>query len=61
MIQGIGRALLMALEAQAAALGCARIYCATATSASLLRRCGWRLLEMASHEATTVGIYEKAL
>jgi GNAT superfamily N-acetyltransferase len=59
--RGIGRSLVAALEAEAAALGCARIYCATATSASLLERCGWQLLEMVIHEGTTVGVYEKAL
>jgi GNAT superfamily N-acetyltransferase len=59
--RGIGRILLMALEARSAALGCARIYCATATSATLLQRCGWQLLEVVGHEGTAVGIYEKAL
>ncbi len=59
--RGIGRSLLMAVEARCAALGHARIYCATATSASLLQRCGWRLLETVAHERTTVGIYVKAL
>jgi GNAT superfamily N-acetyltransferase len=59
--RGIGRALLAALEAQAASLGHARIYCATATSASLLQRCGWQLLETVAHEGQAVGIYEKAL
>ena len=43
--QGIGRALLQGLEAQARGLGLPRLYCATATSASLLQRCGWRLIE----------------
>lgn len=59
--QGIGRALVLALEAQSLRLGYTRLYCATATSASLLLRCGWQLLEVVSHEGQQVGIYEKAL
>jgi len=59
--QGIGAALLRALEAQGAQLGHTHLYCATATSATLLLRCGWRLLEVVPHEATQVGIYERAL
>ena len=59
--QGIGAALLLALEPEARALGCARIYCATSTSVSLLRRCGWQLLESVQHEGHEVGVYEKAL
>jgi len=59
--QGIGRALLVALEGQAAALGHTRAYCASATSASLLQRCGWKLLELVQHEGEEVGVYEKAL
>ena len=57
--QGIGAALLRALEAQGAQLGHTHLYCAT--SATLLLRCGWRLLEVVPHEATQVGIYERAL
>jgi len=59
--QGIGAALLRSLEARAAQLGHTSLYCATATSATLLLRCGWQLLEVVPHEATQVGIYERAL
>ena len=59
--QGIGRALLLALEPEARTLGYSRIYCATGTSASVLQRCGWQLLEQVQHEGHEVGVYEKAL
>jgi GNAT superfamily N-acetyltransferase len=59
--QGVGRCLLVALESEARALGYSRIYCATGTSASLLERCDWQLLEHVQHEGGQVGIYEKAL
>lgn len=59
--QGIGRCLLLALEPEAHTLGYSRIYCATGTSASLLERCGWQLLEHVQHEGQQVGVYEKAL
>lgn len=58
---GIGRALLLALEPEARALGFSRIYCATATSASLLQRCGWSLLAQVRHEGQHMDVYEKAL
>lgn len=59
--QGIGRALLLALEPEARALGHDRLYCATSTSGSLLVRCGWQLLERVLHEEEEVGIYNKEL
>jgi len=59
--RGIGGALLGAVEAEAAALGYTHVYCATGTSASLLRRAGWRMLEKVEHEGQNVDIYEKAL
>ena len=59
--QGIGRELLLALEAEARALQYTRIYCATATAVSLLDRCGWQLLERVVHEGQQVCVYEKAL
>ena len=58
---GIGRALLSAVEAEAVAQGHTHVYCATGTSASLLERAGWRLLEQVEHEGNNVGIYEKAV
>lgn len=59
--QGIGRALLDALAEQAHALGFERIYCATATSASLLQRAGWQRMATVEHEARATDIYVKAL
>jgi GNAT superfamily N-acetyltransferase len=59
--QGIGRALLEGLEREARALGHNRMYCATGTSASLLLRCKWQLLERVTHEGKKIEIYEKAL
>jgi GNAT superfamily N-acetyltransferase len=58
---GIGRALLKAVEAEACAQGHSHVYCATGTSASLLQRAGWRLLEQVEHEGQNVGVYEKAV
>ncbi len=59
--QGIGRALLDALAVQAHALGFERVYCATATSASLLQRAGWQQMATVEHEARATGIYVKTL
>jgi len=58
--RGIGQALLGSLEADGFRLGHKRLYCATATSASLLLRCGWRLVERVPYEGTTIGIYERS-
>ena len=59
--KGIGRRLLLALEPESLALGHKKIYSATSTSASLLERCGWKLLENVTYENEIVGIYEKEL
>lgn len=59
--RGIGQALLGAVEAEARRLGFPRLYCASATSASLLQRRAWHLLEKVVHGSENVGVYEKAL
>jgi GNAT superfamily N-acetyltransferase len=59
--RGIGAALLAAVEAEAAIQGHGLVYCATGTSASLLQRAGWKLLEQVAHEGHKLGVYEKAL
>ena len=59
--QGIGGELLRGVEGVAKELGFPRVYCATSTSASLLERNEWRLLERIAHEGELVAIYEKAL
>ncbi|MBZ8141004.1 GNAT family N-acetyltransferase [Rubrivivax gelatinosus] len=58
---GIGRALLLELERRAAALGETRLYCATATAASLLQHCGWRRLERVAHGGEMLDLYDKRL
>jgi hypothetical protein len=40
-------------------MGFERIYCATSTSASLLERNAWRLIEYLEHEGTRLAIFEK--
>lgn len=59
--QGIGAALLRALEREAAALGHPRICCATATAQTLLERGGWRLLRRVLHEGQPIALFEKRL
>ena len=59
--QGIGSALLAALEAQARERGHRAIHCATATSESLLQRRGYRLLERVGHEGQDLGVYQRSL
>lgn len=59
--QGIGTRLLSGVEAVAREHGFRRVYCATSTSASLLERNAWRLLERISHDGALVAIYEKPL
>lgn len=58
---GIGRALLLELERRAAALGETRLFCATATAASLLERCGWRRLQRVEHGGESLDLYDKVL
>jgi GNAT superfamily N-acetyltransferase len=59
--QGIGARLLGSVETAAREHGFPRIYCATSTSASLLERNAWLLLERVSHDGALISIYEKAL
>ncbi|HET9652652.1 MAG TPA: GNAT family N-acetyltransferase [Usitatibacter sp.] len=59
--KGIGGRLFDELERQALALGYRRLYCATATSTSLLRRRGWHPLDRVAHEGETVEIFAKNL
>lgn len=60
--QGIGLLLLQALVREARAQ--ARhpvLFCATATSDSLMLRAGWRLRERVLHQGQSLGVYEMAL
>lgn len=59
--QGIGARLLAALEQEARNLGFPHIHCGTSTAESLLRRCGWQLIEHIAHEGQRLGVYRKAL
>jgi len=59
--RGIGAALVAALEAEARAQGFRRVYCATATAESLLRRRAWTLLERVLHDGQDLGVYAKDL
>lgn len=59
--QGIGAALLNALSDTAATLGYGELYCATATSRSLLERLGWTLHEVCIHEGSEMTIFRKGL
>jgi GNAT superfamily N-acetyltransferase len=57
--RGIGAKLLGALVQHAGTLGYERVYCGTATAASLLRRSGWSELEVIQHEGESVVIFSK--
>ncbi|MBN9460551.1 MAG: GNAT family N-acetyltransferase [Burkholderiales bacterium] len=59
--QGIGAALLAALEEQARDRGYRAIHCATSTAESLLQRRGYRLLERVMHEGQDLGVYQRGL
>lgn len=59
--RGIGAELLAGVERLALDLRFERIYCATSTSAGLLARNGWRLMEYVDHDRTRVAIFDKAL
>lgn len=59
--RGIGAALIAGLEDEARRRGFTRIYGATSTAATLLRRRGWRERETVMHDGAEVAIFEKAL
>jgi len=59
--QGVGAALLSALEDEARALGYSHIYCGTGSAASLLRRSGWNFIDSVELEGNAVDVYEKSL
>lgn len=58
--QGIGAQLIAGLVAEARRLGHARLYCATATAHTLLRRGGWQWRETLVHDGHALGLYEIA-
>ena len=59
--RGIGAQLLAALEREAAGRGYREIWCATNTAESLLRRCGWELVERLVHDGERLGVYRKPI
>ncbi|HEU4334771.1 MAG TPA: GNAT family N-acetyltransferase [Candidatus Eisenbacteria bacterium] len=59
--QGIGAALLDAVEETARRLGFTRLYCGTAAAMSLLDRSGWRFRERVAYGGEDVAVYEKDL
>lgn len=58
--QGIGAQLIAGLVLEARRLGYARLYCATATAHTLLRRGGWQWRETLDHDGHVLGLYEIA-
>ena len=56
--QGIGALVLRALTGEARRLGFLHVYCGTSTSTSLLRREGWRELEVVPHEGAQVVVFQ---
>lgn len=59
--RGIGAKLLAGVERLALGMRFERIYCATSTSAGLLERNGWRLMEYIDHDRARVAIFERTL
>jgi GNAT superfamily N-acetyltransferase len=57
--RGIGGKLLGALVQRAGDLGYPRVYCGTATAASLLRRSGWSGVEVIHHEGEVLVVFAK--
>jgi GNAT superfamily N-acetyltransferase len=55
--RGIGAAMLSALANEAARLGFASVYCATATAASLLRREGWSAIDTVFHDGQALQVF----
>ena len=55
--RGVGTLLLRGLLKEAARLGHQAVYCATATSASLLRREGWQLIDRVDHDGHGLEVF----
>lgn len=55
--QGVGALLLGALVREASRLGHGEVWCATATSASLLLRAGWRQVDRVVHDGHTLEVF----
>ena len=59
--RGFGAALVRAIENLARDLGHPTIFCATATSVSLLERADWSFVETLMHDGERLSIYRKSL
>ncbi|HSX59516.1 MAG TPA: GNAT family N-acetyltransferase [Tahibacter sp.] len=59
--RGIGAALIAGLEDEARRRGYSKIYSATSTAETLLRRRAWRFRESVVHGGAAVAVYEKDL
>lgn len=59
--RGMGAKLLSALEDVARGMGFKTIYCGTATSVSLLERCGWTYLAHSDAHREAVAVYQRTL
>lgn len=57
--RGVGALLLEALVRRARCLGFERIYCASATAVTLLRRTGWSELEVVRHDGESLVIFTR--
>jgi GNAT superfamily N-acetyltransferase len=58
---GIGARLLSALLAEAQRLGFHTIYCATATSSSLLEREGWSQFDAVVHDGENLSVFRRVV
>ena len=59
--QGIGTALIHAVEGEAIRHGFAELYAATARAAELFERLGWNLVEVVEHQGDRVNVLRKPL
>jgi GNAT superfamily N-acetyltransferase len=59
--RGMGAKLLLALEDVARRMGFQALYCGTATSESLLERCGWTYLAHSDAHGEAVAVYRRTL
>jgi GNAT superfamily N-acetyltransferase len=59
--QGLGLRLIQALEAEARRLGCAEVFCATATAQSLMERAAWSKAGDSLLGGQPVAVYRRAL
>lgn len=59
--RGFGARFLSAIEQVASGLGCAQLYCATASAALVVERCGWGYVDVSECQGVDVAIYKRSL